>query len=123
MKFDSLSGLINNYKDNLNVLIVWLRDNPYPPIYFPSKNTVIFKYRNFQYQANAQYNASHINACKNHFKEVMSKNTMASNERIRKLKEIINQNEIAIKEFIIPEENEQDLTDFKFSVNDRVRVE
>jgi hypothetical protein len=56
-------------------------------------------------------------------KEVMSKNTMASNEKIRKLKEIISQNEVAIREFNITEENEQDLTDFKFSVNDRVRVE
>ena len=56
------------------------------------------------------------------FLDVM-KSTNTSNEKIRKLTEIMNQNEKAIKEFNIIEENESDLMDFKFSVNDKVKVE
>ena len=51
------------------------------------------------------------------------KTTNISNEKINKLNEIINRNEKAIKEFNISEDNLCDLTDFTFSVNDRVKVE
>jgi hypothetical protein len=49
--------------------------------------------------------------------------TNLSNDRIRRLTELLNNNEASIKEFNYQEDKDEDLMDFKFSINDKVKVE
>jgi hypothetical protein len=44
-------------------LIKWLSDNPYAPLYTPSKNTVMFKKRNLNY-SNMNINPTSLQSCK-----------------------------------------------------------
>ncbi len=43
-------------------MIDWLTENPYPPIYYPSKTTVLYKHKMYQYM-NTEFKANQVNAC------------------------------------------------------------
>ena len=105
-------------------MIDWLQENPHAPIYYPSKTTIIFKNRNYSYQ-NTQYNQSNVNSCMYFFNLlVINKHTLIANEKIQKLTELMNLNEEMVKK-LAHNSNivDMDLTDFKFSVNDKVQIE
>jgi len=50
-KSEILQKFVDQFKDQLNKLSKWLKENPYPQQYMPSKTTVLYKKRAYNYQA------------------------------------------------------------------------
>ena len=82
----------------------------------------MFKNSNYTYQ-NTNYNQANISNCKNIYDKDIAKCTYQSNEKIMKLNLIMERNENELNKYFVNEENDRDLTDFKFSVNDKVKIE
>ena len=114
--FSNNSDLIGKFEDDFNILIKWLEINSFPPKYYPSSTTQLYKYKKINYKNIEQLNQFHYNIfivnCQNKTKEIKDN-----------LKKIISGkfNEIIDDEDLLIYTNEKDYTNFKFSENDLIK--
>jgi hypothetical protein len=73
--------LDNEIFEILSKLIKWIQENPYPPLYLPSKTTNLFKKKSVNY--------SNITINQTQYQEFVQKNQERSDERMIKLTNII----------------------------------
>lgn len=114
-------NLIDVVKESLMKLVKWMKENPYPPTMAPVKHISMYKKRTTNFP-------NRINNIQ--FNNFVTKYTAISNDKINKLTEIIKS-----KHFLNYLENltntksenvfdsDVDLTDFKFSIGDKVKFE
>ncbi len=126
--YKELESYINSNSESIYKLIKWLDENPYAPLYAPSKQTEMFKKRQMNY-SNININQSNLNQCNLKINKIdIQSYKEKSKARKDNLNDIIKSNEFLTLGNITEDNklnynSDEDLTDFSFSLNDLIHFE